>query len=152
MANRGFGLFLVISVAMTCVACPETPEAASRFLSGFSARDVIEKSYGSPEGAGEIRVTGGDSSTLLGGRRIHHRGDRADLNISQNEEPLFLKRIKEQIEQQLSAAGCRVVDSGSGEGIYSIGYTDGKARGWIDIWGLRGSGDSYSIVITITEN
>lgn len=144
--------FFVISVVMAFGACSGPPESKSRFLSSFSARDVIEKSYDPPKGVGEFRVSGGETSSVLGGRRIYHRDDSADLRISQSDERSFLQSIKAQIEQQLQGTGCKIVEAGSGDSNYSIAYTDGKVHGWIDIWGMRGPGDSYRLVIIITEN
>ena len=112
---------------------------------------MIEKSYVSPNGAAEVKVSGGETSTMVGQRRTYHRDDRAELSISQSDAPMFLERVKEQIEQQLQSSGCKITDAGSGEGSYSIGYTDGRLHGWIDIWGL-GMGGNYKLVILVTEN
>ena len=142
----------VITVVLMLGACTGVPEAKSRFLSSFSARDVIEKSLGSPNGAADLRVSGGETSVLVGRRRTYHRDDRAVLSISQSDEPSFLQRIKGNIEQQLQVTGCKIGDAGSGEGNYSIAYTDGSVQGWIDIWGMRGLGDNYWLVIKMTEN
>lgn len=135
-------LFLAISVVTTFGACSVPPESKSRFFSGFSARDVIEKSYDPPKGDGGFRSSGGETSSVLGSGRIYHRDDTADLRVSQSDEPLFLQRIKGQIELQLQGAGCKITDAGSGENNYSIAYTDGKAHGRIDIWGMRAPGDT----------
>jgi hypothetical protein len=145
-------LFLVISTVVAFAACSGPPESKSRFLSSFSARDVIENSYDPPKGNGEIRISGREASSVLGSRRIYHRDDSADVRISQSYETSFRQRIKAQIEQQLQGTGCKVVDAGSGESNDSIAYTDGNVNGWIDIWGMRGTGDSYRLVITITES
>ena len=149
--ERRFTILFAIGVVMKCGACTETPEAKSRFLSSFQARDVIEKSYVSPAGAADIKISGGETSVLLGERRTYHRDDRAELSISQSDAPMFLQRIKEQIEQRLQSSGCKITDAGSGEDSHSIGYTDGKIHGWIDIWGL-GVGGRYKLVIGVTEN
>jgi hypothetical protein len=151
MINRRSAQFFVICVVVPFAACSGTPECKSAFLSGFSANDTIEKIYNSPEGAAQFRVTGGGTSTSLGSGRVYHRNDRAELTIREGDESSFLPKIREQIEQQLRANGCAITDSGSGEGNYSIGYTDGKVHGWIDIWGVRRMGDSYTLVITISE-
>ena len=142
MVNRRLALTFVIVVVETLAACTGASETKSRFLSGFSAREVIEKSYAPPNGAPELRVSGGETSILLGRRRTYHRDDRADLSISQNDAPMFLQKLKEHVEQQLQTAGCMITDAGSGEGSYSIAYTDGQVQGWIDIYwprsGIRG--------------
>lgn len=127
------------------------PESKSRFLSSYSARDVIEKSLDLAQGKGEFRSSGGGSSSVLGSGRIYHLDDTADLRISQNEERSFLERIKGQIELQLQSAGCRITDAGSGENDYSIAYTDQKVHGRIDIRGTRSTSEIYRLVITITE-
>jgi len=152
MVDRRSALVFVISLVATFVACTRAPEARSRFFSSFSARDVIEKSFDSPKGGEGFRVSGGETSVLLGSRRMYHRDDRAELSISLSNEHSFLQRIKEHLEQQLQIDGCKTADAGSGEGNYSIAYTDGRVQGWIDIWGLRGPGDTYRLVITTTEN
>ena len=144
--------FFVMSVVTAFGACSAPPESKSKFLSSFSARDVIEKSYDRPKGEGESTISGGETSSVLGSRRTYHRNDSADLRIIQSDEPSFLQRIKTQIEQKLQGAGCKIVEAGSGDSSYSIAYTDGKVHGWIDIWGMRGPGDSYRLVIVITEN
>lgn len=151
MINRRSAQFLIISVVVPFAACSGTPETKSAFLSSFSAKDAIEKSYQSPTGAQGSTESGGESMALSGNRRSYHRSDRAELTISERDEPSFLPRIKDQIEQQIRSSGGQITGTGSGGGSFSIGYTDGTARGWIDIWGVRRTGDSYYLVITITE-
>lgn len=143
--------FLIISVVVPFAACSGTPETQSAFLSAFSVKDAIEKSYQSPTGTPGSIESGGESMAISGNRRSYHRSDRAELTISESDEPSFLPRIKDHIEQQLRSHGCQLTGTGSGTGSFSIGYTDGTARGWIDIWGVRRTGDRYTLVITITE-
>jgi hypothetical protein len=149
--NRRYAQVFVICVVVPLAACSGTPETKSAFLSSFSTKDAIEKSFNSPDGAPGFSVNNGGTSESLGSRRVYHRNDRAELTIKEGDESSLLPRIKEQVEQQLGTSGCRINGSGSGTGSYSIGYTDGTAHGWIDIWGVRGIGDRYTIVVTITE-
>lgn len=150
--NRRYAQFFVICVVVPCAACSRAPEGRSAFLSAFSVKDAIEKSCQSPTGVPGSIESGGESMSNSGNRLSYHRSDRAELTISESDEPSFLSRIKDQIEEQLRSNGCELTGTGSGTGTFSIGYTDGNARGWIDIWGVRRTGDSYTLVITITES
>ncbi len=146
-------LIFVIGIVTVFVACSGgPPESKSRFLSTYSAQDLVEKSYDRPPSDVGIRVAGGSTSSVLDNRRIYHVDDTADLRIRPGDERSFLERIKAQIELQLQVAGCTATDAASGESNYSIAYTDGVVHGWINIGGMRRSDDDYRVVITITEH
>ena len=145
-------LLFASSVVVIIGACTAPPPSKSRFLAGFSATDVIKRSYDQGGAQKEPTVSGGESSSVLGSRRIHHRDDSADLLISKNDEPLFLSTIKREIEGQLQKSGCRMVGGGFGDNNFHIEYTDGSVNGWIDLLGMRGAGDSYRLIIIITES
>jgi hypothetical protein len=145
-------LLLTVSVAMLFDACTAQPIPRSAFLAGFSAADIIKGSYDQAGVQRQFKVSGGASSSKLGSRSIHHRDEIADLVINASDEPLFLSRIKGKMEEQLRNTGCKVFSEGSGDNNYTLEYTDGTVNGWIDIFGLRGQGDSYKLVIVITEN
>ena len=145
-------LILTVSVVMVVGACTAQPLSRSKFLTGFSAADVIKESYDQASAAKQSTISAGETSSRLGNRSIHHRDEIADLVISENDEAMFLSRIKGKVEEQLRNSGCRVFGEGSVGNNYILEYTDGSVNGWIDIWGLRGQGDSYKLVIIITEN
>jgi hypothetical protein len=144
-------LFFFICVVIFVGACNATPGPKSRFLSSFSARDAIKKSYGPDKNNEEFSLSTTQTSSVVGSRPTHHHDDTADVIVSQGDESAFLQRVKAEIEQQLHASGCKITDAGSGDGHYSLGYTDGKIYGWLELWGLRGMGDKYRIIITIAE-
>jgi len=150
--TRRFALICVIGVVVMLGACAETPEEKSKFFSSFSTGDAVQKTLGPLHVGAGFSVSGSEASVLSGSRRTYHRDQRADLTLSQSDEPSFLQKIKDHIEQQIQINGCKMTSAGSGEGYYSIAYTDGRVHGWIDIWGLRGSGDNYRLAVTITEN
>jgi len=144
-------LLFVFSVVVICGACTAPPPSKSRFLASFSAADVIKRSYDQADAQKQPTVSGGESSSVSGSRRINHRDDSADLVISKSDEPLFLSSIKREIEEQLQKSGCRMFPGGSGDNHYAIEYGDGSVNGWIDILGMRGAGDGYRLIIIITE-
>jgi hypothetical protein len=144
--------YFTISILAVLLACSSgVPETKSRFLSSFTVRDVVEKSLDASAQDRGIRVSGGETSSVVGKRRVYHLDDTADLRIRPGDEHSFLERIKAQIERQLEDAGCTPADAGSGESTYSIEYTDGTVHGGIEIRGTRGSDDSYKLKIAITE-
>jgi hypothetical protein len=144
-------LLLTVGVGMAVGACSSQPLSRSKFLTGFSAADVIKASYDQGSSK-QTTISVGETSSKLGNRGIHHRDEIADLVISQNDEASFLSRVKGTVEEQLRTSGCRVFGEGFGGSNYVLEYTDGSVNGWVDIWGLRGQGDSYKLVIIITEN
>ena len=145
-------LLLVVGVVILVGACNAQPISKSGFLAGFSAADIIKGSYDQASAQKEFRLSGGATSSKLGSRSIHHVDEIADLVISESDEPFFLSRVKGKMEERLRNSGCRVSGEGSGDNKHTLEYTDGTVNGWIDIFGLRGQGDSYKLVIVITEN
>jgi hypothetical protein len=145
-------LFYAIAAVLVLAACSRTPESKSRFLSSFSAADVIKKSYEQINSKGDLSVSAEETSSVMGSRRIYHRDESADLRINESDQPSFLERIKKNIEQQVRSSGCTIVGGGSGDISSSIAYTDGSVTGWIDIWGIPGTPDKYKLIITITES
>lgn len=142
---------LGISVLAIFGACGAPTLSRSRFLTRFDAADVIKRSYAQPDAQQQLSVSSGGTSSALGSHGVYHSCDSADLSISMSDEPLFLLRIKREIEQELEHSGGKIVGGRSGETNYSIEYTDRNVNGWIDILGMRGAGDSYKLAIIVTE-
>lgn len=144
-------LLFGISVIAIFGACSAPTLSRSRFLASFSPADVIKRSYAQSDSQQQLSVSGGGTSSALGSHEVHHSYDSADLSISKSDEPQFLLRIKREIVQQIEKSGGKVVSEDSGENNYSTEYADGKVSGWVDVVGMRGAGDSYRLVIIVTE-
>lgn len=140
-----------IAAVMVLSACTKAPETKSRFLSTFSAEEVIKKSYDQTNSNAGVSVSSGETSSASGSHRIYHRDVSAELRISERDQSPFLERIKSSIEQQVRDTGCTIVGGGSGTSNFSVAYTDGSVNGSIDIWGMPGSSDSYKVIIIISE-
>ncbi len=138
-------------VAVLFAACSAPHASKSKFITSFSAADAVGKGYGDPGSQKQHSVSVGGGSTVLGARGIYHRYDSADISIDTSDEPQFLLRIKTEIEQQIQNAGGKVSGGGSSGSSYSIEYEEGNVSGWVDAWGMRGSGDNYKLAIIITE-
>jgi hypothetical protein len=150
MIERPLLLFGITVIAIFS-ACNTPALSRSRFLASFSPADVIKRSYGQPDSQQQPSISTGGTSSALGTHGVHHSYDSADLSVSKSDEPQLLLRIKREIVQQIEKSGGKVVGEGSGENDYSIEYTDGKVGGWVDVVGMRGAGDSYRLVIIVTE-
>jgi len=151
MIERPLLLFGITVVAIFGACSAPTTLSRSRFLASFSPADVIKRSYAPADSQQQPTVSGGGTSSALGSHEVHHSYDSADLSVSKTDEPQLLLRIKREIVQQIEKSGGKVVGEGSGESNYSIEYTDGKVSGWVDVVGMRGAGDSYRLVIIVTE-
>ena len=150
MRKRSFLLFGIGVVAISG-ACSAPVPPKTTFLTSFSMTDVIKRSYGQADHQVQQRVLGGTAGSAVSSGAGHHCFDSAELSISSGDESQFLLGVKREMRQQLEHSGGKIVDEGSGDSDYSIGYTDGKITGWIDILGMRGAGDRYKLVIIITE-
>jgi hypothetical protein len=151
MIERPLLLFGITVVAIFGACSAPTTLSRSRFLASFSPADVIKRSYAPPDSHQQPSISTGGTSSALGTHGVHHSYDSADLSVSKSDEPQLLLRIKREIVQQIEKSGGKVVGEGSGENDYSIEYADGKVSGWVDVVGMRGAGDSYRLVIIVTE-
>jgi hypothetical protein len=151
MIERPLLRFGITVVAIFGACSAPTTLSRSRFLASFSPADVIKRSYAPTDSHQQPSISTGDTSAALGTLGVHHSYDSADLSVSKSDEPQLLLRIKREIVQQIEKSGGKVVGEGSGESNYSIEYTDGKVSGWVDVVGMRGAGDSYRLVIIVTE-
>jgi hypothetical protein len=98
-----------------------------------------------------MRTSGDGTSTVWENRPTSHHNDVADVRIEQGDESAFLERVRIEIERQLKDTGYKIGDEGSGNDHYSLSYSDGTTRGWLDLWGVRTSADGYRVIITISE-
>src|ERR1041384_5881593 len=72
--------------------------------------------------------------------------------VPETDQGLFLEGVMNAIKEQVRNNGCTLGGEGAGNKGFSIAYADGSATGWIDVWGVPGAADNYTLIITITES
>ncbi len=68
--------------------------------------------------------------------------------------PVFLTAIRSGIDEAIINSGASIVGRGSGGGTdtsFSIQYRANEAYGVINVWGIRGEGTTYTLIVLITE-
>jgi hypothetical protein len=142
----------VIGFLLMLAACGKVPETKSRFLSNFSAAEAIKSSSNLIGRTIEPNISSSETSWTNGSRRAHHHDDSAQLRIPETDQGLFLEGVMNAIKEQVRNNGCTLGGEGAGNKGFSIAYADGSATGWIDVWGVPGAADNYTLIITITES
>ena len=157
--NRVLGLILFVAVGIV-TGCHVPPETRSVFLSKFSVAEIIKKTGAQMTSIESGGVSSGETSSVWNDRRIYHRHESADLQVRpvEADEAAFLEKLKAEIEQRLGDNNAKVLGGGTSSGGssggrgFSIAYTDGKNHGWIDVFGLRGAGNNYKLIIIVNES
>lgn len=76
------------------------------------------------------------------------------LQIEPTDLPAFLTAIQSGIEESIINSGASIVGHGSG-GVtgtsFSIQYRENEIYGVINVWGVRGEGTTFTLIVLITE-
>jgi hypothetical protein len=123
----------------------------SKFMTAFSPEDAIKRSYVQSEGKKQPIVSNSGGLAGSGGLGITHRSISAELVLSETEAFQFLSKVKSEISDQLRKYGARSTGEGTGDDQYSLEYSEGSIAGLVEMWGMRGAGDNYRLIIALAE-
>lgn len=137
------------SVVALTSACSGALAKQSRFVSTFSADDVIKRSY-SPTGSELPPHYSLDQSSTSDAGLGYQRSAVANFDLNGTEESAFIDRVKREIESLIMKSGGRVTGRGTGDQ-HSIQYEEGPIRGKVNIVPSRGGGDALKLTLVVSE-
>jgi hypothetical protein len=131
-------------------------EQRSAFFSSFSIGSIVEE----------------NEQYLVAGSRISSGAEAgpAAPPFQKHEEMIvqvdttnvfaFMEAVRSDIEQALTSSGATIHGRGNGgqEGgladieYFSFRYSEDEADGVINVWGVRGEGTSFNLIVLITES
>ena len=101
------------------------------------ARELFSSEYGSPE------------------QPITQKQEEVAIQVEPANLPIFLATIQSDIEKSVINSGASIIGHGSGGGTgtpFSIQYRESEGFGIINVWGARGEGTNFFLIVLITEN
>jgi hypothetical protein len=130
----------------------EAPAPQSAFSTSFSLGSVIEANeqylIAGP------RVSGGTESGPPA--PFFQRHEEAIVQVDPTDVSTFMEAVRSDIEQALASSGATIHGGGIGGQAdikhFSIRYREGEADGAINVWGVRGEGTSFTVIVLITES
>ncbi|MGD9049486.1 MAG: hypothetical protein PVF77_15625 [Anaerolineae bacterium] len=133
----------------------------SAFLAGFSLAPILEANE---EHLIAKHISSGDavSEPPLGFFQKH---EVATVKIDETNTPAFMEAVRSDIERDLVSSGATIHGQGRGgndgqtpEGelpdtdYYSLRYRQDSTEGAVNIWGVRGAGTNFVLIVLITES
>lgn len=149
--RRSLALFSLVTASIAGGCGGPAKKPPSKFMTTFSPEDAIKRSYVQSEGKKQPIVSSSGGLAGSGGLGITHRSISAELVFSETEASQFLSKLKSEISDQLRKYGARATGEGAGNDQYSLEYSEGAIAGLVEIWGVRGAGDNYRLIIIIAE-
>lgn len=150
--NRKWLPMALVTVVAIITGCSAPPPSESAFLSGFPAERTVADSLPSTSNQGAMQVSsGGSTSSVWKDRRIHHRIERVELQISSADEAVFLLELNRNVRQARNE--WRRSTGAEFWWQHSIPGLHGRKGSRLDRHVRDAGVDShYTLIITITES
>jgi hypothetical protein len=154
-----FTLLIVICGLSSCVTIVrERPASQSAFIASFSIGSIIEAN----EQYLIARHTVSSGTESVPPASFFQKHEEAIVQVDSTNVSAFMEAVRSDIEQALTSNGAKIHGRGGDhqgpEGspadiaYFSFRYSEGKADGVINVWGVRGEGRSFSLIVLITES
>jgi len=136
----------------------EIPVPQSAFIAGFSLESIIEAN----EQYLIARHTVSSGTESVPPASFFQKHEEAIVQVDSTNISAFMEAIRSDIEQALTSSGAKIHGRGGDhqgpEGgpadikYFSFRYSEGEADGVTNVWGVRGEGRSFSLIVLITES
>jgi len=136
----------------------EIPVPQSAFIAGFSLESIIEAN----EQYLIARHTVSSGTESVPPASFFQKHEESIVQVDSTNISAFMEAIRSDIEQALTSSGAKIRGSGidhqGPEGgpadieYFSFRYSEDEADGVINVWGVRGEGTSFSLIVLITES
>jgi len=136
----------------------ERPASQSAFIAGFSLETIIEAN----EQYLIARHTVSSGTESVPPASFFQKHEEAIVQVDSTNISAFMEAIRSDIEQALTSSGAKIhgggIDRQGPEGgladieYFSFRYSEGEADGVINVWGVRGEGTSFSLIVLTTES
>ncbi len=174
-----FTLLIVICGLNGCVTIVrERPASQSAFIASFSIGSIIEAN----EQHLIARHTVSSGMVSISPESFFQKHEVAIVQVGSTNVSAFMEAVRSDIEQALTSNGAKIHGRGGdavctplpgaptpkihGRGgdhqgpeggpadraYFSFRYSEGEADGVINVWGVRGEGTSFSLIVLITES
>ena len=154
-----FTLLIMICGLNGCVTIVrEIPVPQSAFIASFSIGSIIEAN----EQHLIARHTVSSGMVSTSPESFFQKHEVAIVQVGSTNVSAFMEAVRSDIEQALTSNGAKIHGRGGGhqgpEGgpadikYFSFRYSEGEADGVTNVWGVRGEGTSFSLIVLITES
>ena len=141
----------MLILVFNLVGCSGVPPAQSSFKENFTIGTIVEDNvqylipgsrelFGSEYGASEQPFT--------------QKQEEIVLQIKPADLSAFVAAIQSGIEESIINSGASIVGHGTG-GVtgtsFSVQYRENDVYGIINVWGVRGEGTTFTLIVLITE-
>ena len=142
---------IVLSLAGCGTTGKDNLKAHSVFWENFSLGAIVENNqqYLLP---GARQVFGAESGSSE--QPFTQKQEEITLQIEAADLPAFLQSVQSDIDEAIVNSGANIIGRGSG-GVtgtsFSIDYRENEIYGVINVWGVRGEGTKFFLIVLISE-
>jgi hypothetical protein len=145
-------LIILLLLSFSMFSCRSETLSQSSFKEEFTFGEIVENNaqYLIPGSRQLFSSEYGESE-----QPFTQKQEEMILQIEAADIPDFFTAVRSDVEEAIVGSGANIVGGGSGgviEASFSIQYQQDQSYGTIFVWGVRGEGTNYTIIVLISES
>lgn len=153
MKRTGLSVILLLLIAFLpgCGITVSTTASPSDVMQSVSLEALISANQGYLISQADL-----SSATVYEpGIDFFQKEEQAWLELDPVNLSAFMNAVRSEIEQSIASSEAEIIGRGGGGlddgGSFSIRYREDEVDGVINVWGVRGEGNSFTLILLITE-
>jgi hypothetical protein len=152
MKRTGLSIILLFLIASLsgCGIAASTTASPSNVMQSISLEALISANQGDLISQADLSST----TVFEPGIDFFQKEEGARLLLDPTNISAFMGAVRSEIEGSIASSEAEIIGTGGGldEGSsFSIRYREDDVDGVINVWGVRGEGNSFTIILLITE-
>jgi len=152
MKRTGFSIVLLVLIVFMsgCGIVVSTTASPSNVMKSVSLEALISANQGDLISQADLSST----TVFEPGTDFFQKEEQAWLELDPTNISAFMGAVRSEIEGSIASSEAEIIGTGGGlddGSSFSIRYREDGVDGVINVWGVRGEGNSFTLILLITE-
>ena len=153
MKRTGLSIILLFFIASLsgCGIAVSTIASPSNVMKSVSLEALISANQGDLISQADLSST----TVFEPGTDFFQKEEGARFQLDPADITTFMDGVRSEIEQSIASSEAEIIGRGGGGlddgSSFSIRYREDGVDGVINVWGVRGEGNSFTLILLITE-